>query len=259
MNFFKSEYLKHLSSFPNSLKQLKLTLGDSVKISMLKCFIFITFFQHTCTYDLDTLSFFPPSRFSWSRLHMSVEWPTLNKYETNKQTRRGDTACCHAGARRSWSVRTRRRWMATTVRFFWNGIWRSLLSNGWSCKETLCRGCKPGKRSTLHSLQAGAVGQKSGGTTNRNLWYYPPHHWQGSPGSHWRWHSPSHRMCPAVCGSTGWDWSGHSRYAGNLPGRWNGGSVNASNAFNCLNRQAALHNIEQLCRPPFATIMRNVW
>ena len=46
---------------------------------------FITFFQHTCTYDLDTLSFFPPSRFSLSRLHMSVEWPTLNKYETNKQ------------------------------------------------------------------------------------------------------------------------------------------------------------------------------
>ena len=32
--------------------------------------------------------------------------------------------------------------------------------------------------------------------------------------------------------------------------------VDASNAFNCLNRQAALHNIEQLC-PPFATILRN--
>ena len=73
MNFFKSEYLKHLSNSSNSLKQLKLTLGDPVETSSLKRFIFITFFQHTCTYDLDTLSFFPPSRFSWSRLHMSVE------------------------------------------------------------------------------------------------------------------------------------------------------------------------------------------
>ena len=35
--------------------------------------IFFPFFQNTCTYDLDTLSFFPPSRFSWSRLHTSVE------------------------------------------------------------------------------------------------------------------------------------------------------------------------------------------
>ena len=34
--------------------------------------------------------------------------------------------------------------------------------------------------------------------------------------------------------------------------------VDASNAFNCLNRQAALHNIEQLC-PPFATILRNTY
>ena len=37
---------------------------------------------------MHVLSFFPPSRFSWSRLHMSVEWPTLNKHETNKQMRR---------------------------------------------------------------------------------------------------------------------------------------------------------------------------
>ena len=32
--------------------------------------------------------------------------------------------------------------------------------------------------------------------------------------------------------------------------------TDASNAFNCLNRQAALLNIEQLCQP-FATILRN--
>ena len=63
-----------------------LSLSELKEKSWLKCFILITFFQHTCTYDLDTLSFFPPSRLSWSRLHMSVEWPTLNKYETNKQT-----------------------------------------------------------------------------------------------------------------------------------------------------------------------------
>ena len=74
-------------------RTVKLTLGDPVKTSSLKRFIFINFCQHTCTYDLDTLSFFPPSRFSWSRLHMSVEGPTLNKYETNKQTNKGPECC----------------------------------------------------------------------------------------------------------------------------------------------------------------------
>ena len=70
------------------------TTKDSRWFSLpsVNCFIFITFFQHTCTYDLDTLSFFPPSRFSWSRLHMSVEWPTLNKYETNNNKQTTDSS-----------------------------------------------------------------------------------------------------------------------------------------------------------------------
>ena len=39
------------------------------------------------------LSFFPPSRFSWSRLHMSVEWPTLNKLTLKTiGNRKGDCA-----------------------------------------------------------------------------------------------------------------------------------------------------------------------
>ena len=34
--------------------------------------------------------------------------------------------------------------------------------------------------------------------------------------------------------------------------------VDASNAFNCINRQAALHNISMLC-PPFSLILQNTY
>ena len=34
--------------------------------------------------------------------------------------------------------------------------------------------------------------------------------------------------------------------------------VDASNAFNCINRQAALHNISKLC-PSFSTILQNTY
>ena len=34
--------------------------------------------------------------------------------------------------------------------------------------------------------------------------------------------------------------------------------VNATNAFNCVNRQAALHNISKIC-PSFSTILQNTY
>ena len=70
--------------------------GDRLCIrSVTKCFTPITSFNIHVHYDIDTLFLLPLA----SRLHMSVEQPTLNKYETNIQTNKSVTTdACGCGA-----------------------------------------------------------------------------------------------------------------------------------------------------------------